>query len=180
MVSMRKLRLTGSLVLAGLMASPPDSSAAERYTPNTWRLAAGEAQPTATLEDAAWLVGAWDGECFGQRCEETWNRPSGGTMAGVYKLYDEGGVSFYELMILLVENDSLIMKIKHFNADFSAWEDKTAFVSFPLVKLEPDALHFHGLSFRRRDADYIDIWIALKRDGEVSEHHLIYQRAGAP
>ena len=175
---MRHGRLIGGMMLGVMLACGPDARAVERHTEHTWRLADGEAQPAASLEDAGWLAGSWDGECFDQRCEEVWNPPSAGTMVGFYKLYGDEGVRFYELMVLVVENGSLIMKIKHFNADFSAWEDKAEFVSFPLVKVEPEALHFRGLSFYRRGADDIDIWIALKRDDELREHHLTYRRAG--
>jgi hypothetical protein len=108
-----------------------------------------------------------------------WNPPSAGTMAGLFKLYGEDGVRFYELMLLTVEDGTLLMKIKHFNADFSAWEDKSDYVSFPLVALEPDVVHFRGLSFYRRGPDTLDIWIALTSDGEVREHRLAYRRGFA-
>lgn len=162
---------TLAVVVAGAVC------AAEPLTEHTFRLAEGEAAPSAALEDVAWFAGAWEGECFGQKCEEVWNPPSAGSMVGLYKLYDDDGVRFYELMLLTVEDGSLIMKVKHFNADFSAWEDKTEFVSFPLVELAPEAVHFHGLSFYRRGADELDIWIALRRDGELREHRLTYRRA---
>lgn len=176
---MRTRWFIGGIALAAVLGAGTESRAAEPYTDHTWRLAEGEAQPEATLKDAAWLVGSWDGECFEQRCEEVWNPPSAGTMVGMYKLYGDDGVQFYELMLLTVENGSLNMKIKHFNADFSAWEDKAEFVSFPLVKVEPDVLHFRGLTFHRRGTDDIDIWIALRRDDEVREHLLTYRRVGS-
>lgn len=169
----------GSLWLAGILfAGVGISGAAEPLTGHTFQLAAGEAAPAATLEDVAWFVGSWNGECFEQKCEEVWNPPSAGTMVGMYKLYGDDGVQFYELMLLTVEDGRLQMKVKHFSAEFSAWEDKDDFVSFPLVAIEPDAVHFRGLSFYRNGADAIDIWIALRRDGELREHRLAYRRAG--
>jgi hypothetical protein len=158
---------------------PTAGLAAEPYTTHTYRLADGEAPPAATLSDVAWFVGAWEGDCFDVRCEEVWNPPSAGTMAGLFKLYGDDGVLFYELMLLTVEDGTLLMKIKHFNADFSAWEDKADYVSFPLVALDPDAVHFRGLSFYRRGPDELDIWIALTRDGDVREHKLAYRRGFA-
>ena len=149
---------------------------AEPYTAHTFRLAAGETAPRATLEDVAWFVGAWEGDCFDMRCEEVWNPPSAGSMVGMFKLYGDEGVRFYELMLLTVEDGTLVMKVRHFNADFSAWEDKTGYVSFPMVALEPDAVHFRGLSFYRRGPGDLDIWIALTREDEVREHHLVYRR----
>lgn len=172
---MRILTIAGAWPVSILLFCTA-AGAAESYTAHTFRLAAGETAPAATLDDVAWFVGAWEGDCFDVRCEEVWNPPSAGTMVGMFKLYGDDGVRFYELMLLTVENGTLVMKIKHFNADFSAWEEKTDYVSFPLVALEPDAVHFRGLSFYRRGPDDLDIWIALTRDLEVREHRLAYRR----
>jgi hypothetical protein len=79
-------------------------------------------------------------------------------------------------MLLSVEDGSLSLKVKHFTSDFVAWEEKPDFVNFKLVKLEPDALHFSGISFYRRDDDHIDAYIVLRNGDEVSEHELKYVR----
>lgn len=174
---MRNTWLAGRWAISLFLAGNGVVGAAEPLTEHTYRLAAGETAPAASLEDVGWFVGAWDGECFGKKCEEVWNPPSAGTMVGMFKLYGDDGVQFYELMLLTVEDGTLNMKIKHFNADFSAWEDKADFVSFPLVALAPDAVHFRGLSFYRKGPDEIDIWIALKSGDELREHPLTYRRA---
>lgn len=169
----RGMRRTAALGCLLLCAA---AIAKEPRTAHTYQLAEGEAPPAAALEDAGWLVGSWEGECFGARCEEAWNAPSAGSMVGMYKLFDDDGVHFYELMLLVVEDDTLVLKVKHFSADFSAWEDKADYVSFRLVAVEPDALHFGGISFYRRNPDQLDIWIVLKKGDEVREHLLTYRR----
>ena len=151
--------------------------AAEPRTENTFKLSEGEARPAATLADASWLAGTWTGTAFGKQFEETWNPPSAGSMVGLFKLYDDEGVSFYELMLLTVDEGTLSLRVKHFNADFTAWEDKGDYVNFQLVKLDDDALHFGGLSFYRRDDGTIDGYIVMKSGDEVTEHYLQYQRA---
>ena len=40
----------------------------------------------------------------------------------------------------------------------------------------PDALHFGGLSFYRRDDGSMDGYIVMKNGDEVREHHLRYER----
>jgi hypothetical protein len=80
---------------------------------------------------------------------------------------------------MTVDDGRLILKVKHFNADFTAWEDKPDFVNFRLVKREPDALHFHGISFYRRGPDRIEAWIVMREGDTVSEHKLEYARSGA-
>lgn len=176
---MRDQRVRLMAVLSCLVLYGVPAAAKEPYTAHTYRLVEGEPAPRAALSDAGWLVGSWEGECFGDRCEEVWNAPSAGSMVGLYKLYGDDGVHFYELMLLVVEDDTLVLKVKHFSADFSAWEDKAGHVSFRLVAVEPDALHFGGLSFYRRGPDGIDIWIVLKKGDEAREHLLTYRRVSA-
>ena len=150
--------------------------AAEPRTDHTWQLSEGEARPAATIEDAAMLVGSWTGTAFGQRFEETWNPPSAGTMVGMFKLIGDEGVSFYELMLLTEEEGTLFLKVKHFNADFTAWEDKADYVTFKLVRKTPDELHFGGLSFYRRGEDRIDGYIVMRSGDQVSEQPLVFER----
>jgi len=163
-----------AVVLTGAFATI--GAAAEPQTEHTFQLAKGEKRPAATIEDAGWLAGSWTGTAFGQRFEEVWNPPSAGTMVGFFKLFGDDGVEFYELLLLSVEEGSLSLKVKHFNADFTAWEEKGDFVDFRLVKKEDDALHFSGLSFYRRDDGSMDGYIVMKHGDEVREHHLRYER----
>lgn len=161
--------------LAALLASQVCWSADLR-TEHTYALAPGEDRPRATLEDARWLVGSWAGTAFGQKFEQVWNAPSAGSMIGLFKLHGDDGVSFYELLELRVEDDILSLKVKHFNADFTAWEDKEDYVIFRLVKKDDDALHFGGLSFYRRGDDAMDGYIVMRKDEELVEHHFEYLR----
>jgi len=148
----------------------------EPGTERTFRLSEGEERPAATIEDASWLVGSWVGTGFGQRFEAVWNPPSAGTMIGLFKLLGDDGVTFYELLLLSVEDGSLSLKVKHFNPDFTAWEEKADYVNFRLVKKEDDALHFGGISFYRRGDDAIDGYIVMRNGDEVTERYLKYER----
>ena len=150
--------------------------AAESRTENTFGLAEGEERPAASLEDAAWLAGNWTGTAFGSRFEAHWNPPSAGSMVGLFKLYSDEGVSFYEILQLTVEEGSLSLKVKHFHADFTAWEEKEDYINFRLVKKEEDALHFGGLSFYRRDDNNMDGFIVMRSGENITEHHLKYER----
>ena len=169
------MRTRGITLLALLLASATAGSAEPR-TEHTFGLESGETRPEATIEDAEWLVGSWTGTAFGQQFEEVWNPPSAGTMIGLFKLYGDDGVSFYELLELSVEDGTLSLKVKHFSADFTAWETKEDYVTFRLVKKEDDALHFGGLSFYRRGDNSIDGYIVMREDEELTEYHLQYQR----
>lgn len=175
---MNRRWIFGSLA-ASLLAGAGVSLAAEPHTEHTLKLSAGESPPAASLDAASWLVGSWTGTAFGKQFEEVWNPPSAGSMIGLFKLYSEEGVAFYELLLLTVENGTLSLKVKHFGADFSAWEDKADFVDFRLVRLEEEALHFGGISFYRRDADHIDGYIVMRNGEAITEHELKYVRSGS-
>ncbi len=164
------------LLVIMLVAAHAALQAAEPRTEHTFQLPEGEERPAATLEDAAWLAGSWTGTAFGKRFEEHWNPPSAGSMVGLFKLFDDKGVSFYEILLLTVEDGTLSLKVKHFSADFTAWEEKGDYVNFKLVAKEDDALHFGGISFYRRDDSNIDGYIVMKNGEEITEHYLKYQR----
>ena len=125
-----------------------------------------------------WLVGSWNGSAFGSQFEEVWNPASAGSMVGMWKLFDEEkGVNFYELMVLKEEGEGLVLLVKHFGADFIAWEDKEDFVKFRLIKVEEKAVHFSGLSFYQKGQDKIDGFIVMNhKDGSKTEHKISYKR----
>ncbi len=150
--------------------------AAEPRTEHTYRLSEDESPPASTLEDASWLAGSWTGTAFGQQFEEVWTPASAGSMVGLFKLMGEDGVNMYEIMLMTVDEGRLSLKVKHFNPDFTAWEEKGDFVNFKLVKKELDALHFAGISFYRRDDNHIDAYIVMREQDTITEHELKYTR----
>ena len=161
---------------AGLCALASAVLAAEPRTEHTYRLSSGESRPSATLGDAHWLVGSYTGTAFGNRFEQHWSRPSAGSMVGIFKLLDGDTVQFFELLMLSVDDGTLSLKVKHFNDDFSAWEEKTEHINFRLVKLEENALHFGGLSFYRRSDKLIEAYIVMRNGDDVREEKLVYNR----
>jgi len=72
------------------------------------------------------------------------------------------------------EEGSLAMRVKHFNADFSAWEEKADYVKFPLVKIEKNAIHFAGFSLYRKSDDHLDAYLLIKEKEKTTEHKLTY------
>ena len=150
--------------------------AVQNRTDHTFELEEGETAPVASIEDAAWLTGSWTGTGFGKQFEATWNPPSNGTMVGLFKLYDEEAIAFYEILLLSVDEGTLSLKVKHFTPEFVSWEDKEDYIDFRLVKKEADALHFKGLSFYRRGPDKMDGYIVMRNGETITEHNLVYSR----
>lgn len=167
---------SGLTIVAIMLALPAPGLAAEPRTENTYQLAEGEERPVASLEAASFLIGNWTGTAFGERAEETWSEPTGGTMVGTFKLFNGDEPAMYEIMLLSVEDGTLSLKVKHFNPDFTAWEDKGDYVNFKLVAYGEGELHFGGLSFYRRNDDRVDGFIVMRNGENITEHRLIYER----
>ena len=166
-------------MLPVLLLAAGYSGAQSAHTEHTFKLDDPDKRPQATLADVSWLVGSWTGEAFGDTFEEVWNPPSAGSMVGMFKLLKDGEVSFYELVLLVEEEGSLSLKVRHFNADFSAWEDKEDYVDFRFVRADDDAVHFSGISFYRISDDEMHAYLVLRnKDGKVWEEKLVYRRSG--
>lgn len=145
------------------------------FTDNTLKLT--EPQPPARISDVAWINGYWTGKAFGGECEEIWSEPLGNSMTGSFKLVKDGKTSFFELLSIIEENQSLILRLKHFGPSLIGWEEKDKAVEFPLVKIEEDKAFFEGMTFQRKDRDHITVFLANEqKDGSVGELVFHYER----
>lgn len=132
---------------------------------------------SVSIEDAAWLAGRWVGEGFGGEMEEAWAPPVGGQMVGHFRHWRDGRVIFYEFLILDVAEGGIRMRLKHFNPDFTAWEDRETWTTFEPVSVSADRLVFNGLTIVREGEDRMVMTIRLRRGETVDEEVLRFQRA---
>lgn len=131
----------------------------------------GFESPPASIEQMHWLVGQWVGEGIaGAPAMESWLPPVGGTMVGSFvqaerreqggdsggdtgEAHGMGAIMFTEHLYLMEEGGTLVLRLKHFNADLTGWEDKDGMLTFRLLAIEPCAAYFHALTLRCADAD---------------------------
>jgi hypothetical protein len=130
-----------------------------------------------TIDDAAWLAGRWVGEGFGGQMEEAWAPPVGGQMIGHFRYWRDGEPQFYEFLVMDVVEGGLRMRLKHFNPDYTAWEDRETWTTFEPVSVSPEVIVFNGLTIRREGADRMVMTIRIRRGEAVSEDILRFQRA---
>lgn len=146
-------------------------------TTNTLTLDKKENMPKATLADFAWLAGHWSGEGLGGTCEEIWAPPLGDNVIGLFRFLKDGKTQFTELFSLVKEGESLVLKPKHFNPDMTSWEEKDKPVQFPLVKVSPNEANFDGLTYRKKDDDTLEVFVAIKgKDGNLREEKFSFKR----
>ncbi len=158
--------------------SAAQESTFQKGTPNTLTAPAEVPSPPATLRDMTWFAGHWTGTGLGGTCEEAWSEPAGGAMMGMFRLVKEGKVVFYEFLTLVEHEGSLLLKLKHFTPELTGWEEKADFVKFRLLKVEPEAVYFQGLTFKRLGRDRLEIFLALRNrtDGTVREERFEMKR----
>jgi hypothetical protein len=143
---------------------------------NTTTLKKGQVSPEATIENVTWIAGHWRGQAMGGLTEEIWSPPLGKAMMGSFKLVIDDQVNFYELMTITEENGSLILKIKHFDAALTGWEEKDETVDFPLVKLTERAAYFDGLTFEQGNEDELNIYVRMKGEDHTTESKFAFSR----
>jgi hypothetical protein len=99
-------------------------------------LPAASAPVKSTLESLAWLAGRWKGQLPWGQIEEIWSPESEGVMMGMFRMSNRGKPSLYEFMTLERKGEGVGLKIRHFNGQLVAREEKDKFVDFDLVALD--------------------------------------------
>lgn len=134
------------------------------------------AAPAVKVSDLSWLTGKWAGEGLGGTVEEAWSDAAGGAMVGYFRLLRDGKPVFYEIMTLLEHEGGVEMRLKHVNPDMTGWEEKQGFVTFRLLRSEPNAAYFKGLTFKR-EGDTLISYLTLRNraDGSVREEKFVYR-----
>lgn len=117
---------------------------------NTIRLEAGQASPAATLQDVKWISGNWVADSSFGYSEENWGIPSGNTMMFCFKMMRDNAVYFYELGHIEQKDNTILLKIRHFNAALQPIAQSMQ-EEFRLVKIEKDRVCFEGITYEKSD-----------------------------
>jgi len=83
-------------------------------------ISAAAADPV--IEDLAFLEGTWRGEAGEMVHEDMWTGPEAGIIVGLFKLRTGDKFNISEFLIVTQEETRVVMRFKHFRADFTTWE----------------------------------------------------------
>ena len=89
----------------------------------------------ASLEDLAWMVGAWEGKGLGGAVEEYWSPAAGKSMMGTFRILKDDETSLFEFLLIEQEQSKTMLRFKHFDPGYEPWEEKA--LSFELVEVAP-------------------------------------------
>lgn len=116
-----------------------------------------------TLADVAFLSGHWVEVTGRNLSEEIWTLPAGDSMAGVWRYVEEGRVRILELLAIRQEAAGPVLRLRHFDPDLVAREEKGAPVILPLVAVEKQSAWFEGLAAGGSGT----VSLGYRRDGET-------------
>ena len=128
----------------------------------------------ASLTDMAFLAGHWRGE-EGLVFEEIWSAPEGGVMTGMARGVADGQLRVLEYIIVAEEEDGLVMRFKHFNADYSTWEEDGAVIELWLTakgendvtfSADPPSQTVKSVRYWKPAEDRLQADVVLVNDGE--------------
>lgn len=136
-------------------------------------------QVSEPIDAASFLIGEWVGEGMGGQVQESWSPPVGGQMVGHFSYARDGEPVFYEILLLRPdEAGNLEMLVKHFNADFTAWEDKGEWITFEGLaeRREENTIRFNGLTVEL-EGETLTIAVTMRqRDGSIEKVPFVMTR----
>ena len=138
----------------------------------------------ASIADVAWIAGEWAREDDKDRLEETWSRPRGDSMIGMFRWLKDGKVWIYELFTIREERGTLVFRFRHFGNDMSSWEPKSEPLTYQLASFGDDEVVFENPSsdshrrytFYRPDLNTLVVRVGALRQGKISSSEFVYHR----
>lgn len=125
------------------------------------------------IDQLSWLQGNWTAEKWGGTAEEYWSASKGNTIIGMFRLVVDNEVQFTEHFILCEEEGYPVLKLRHFNADFTGWEEKSEYVTFPFVEMGENYLQLDGIRYELLDSDQLKVKLKMmNKDVENTEEFL--------
>ena len=142
-----------------------------------------QAETTPSLDDLAFLEGHWrGGEDF--VFEETWLAAEGGVMTAMARGVSSGELAVLEYIVVTQEEDAVIMRFKHYNADFTTWEEggpvtlslTSASKNDVTFTADPPSETVKSIRYWITDDSALQADIVLVEDGEEGGFSLTFNR----
>ncbi len=131
----------------------------------------------ATVQQIAWISGAWDGEGLGGTVEEHWTNPGGGSLVGVFRLIGaDNKMKVCELLMIEQQGKQVVYRFRHFGPGHTPWEELDKPLVFDLIRLTPTEAVFESsvqtdpkrLTYSR-DGDKMTIRVQGEKEGVLGK-----------
>ena len=101
-----------------------------------------EQTASARIADLGWITGSWVGQLGDRTLEETWSKPSAGTMAALVRMTNNDKTVLLELLFIREENGTLALHVQPWNPERQP--GMPGFQKLVLTKLEGERARFKG------------------------------------
>ena len=128
------------------------------------------------IDQLNWLQGSWTTEKWGGTAEEYWSPPNGNTVIGMFRLVVDDKVEFTEHFMLSEEEGEPILKLRHFNGDFTGWEEKDEYLTFSFVEMGENYLQLKGLRFELLDTGQLKVMLKMMNKGVENTEEFLFSR----
>lgn len=82
------------------------------------------------LDRLSWLGGTWTGAMGEDYVEETWSRPSGDSIIGMFRWQtSDGKTTLWELLAIRMEGGDPVLRLRHFDAALEPWKSEAGGVA---------------------------------------------------
>jgi len=165
-------------IISAVMSFSICSVSQKPYTANTLSFDNTMKRNSYSIADISWIAGKWKGEEDSTIIEEHWMQPEGNNMLGMFRMIQGNKPLLYELMIIFPENNSVTLRLKHFNGNMKGWEHKdSSGISFPLIKIDGKKAYFDGQTYHLMDNNTLVVYVAqVRKEGSVTEAIFKYKR----
>jgi hypothetical protein len=119
----------------------------------------------ASLADIAFLKGNWVSDRSGFVIEESWTDPQAGVIVGMSRGVQNDAVRFLRFAVVEQAGDTVTMRFKRYNPDYSSWETDGPSV-MRLTSATRDTIIFNAtdprsdvqrITYRVRNAETVDV-----------------------
>lgn len=155
-------------MLLGFLALSLTHAAAAQSTP---------APAKAVLADLSWIAGHWVDDSGGDLSDETWTTPFGDSMLGMWRYVEGGKAKVFELLAITAEPEGVVLRLRHFDPQLAAREDKDKPVTLKLVSWMRGEARFEGpavgapgqiaIHYRQKSPDALSC--TLEKEGKAQE-----------
>ena len=140
----------------------------------------------ATIDQVAWISGAWNGTLGDRTIEQHWMAPLGGSMVAMYRSVRDNKPTLYELLAIETDGPGLVLRIKHFapGAGLVGQEAKEESMNHTLVRIENRKAVFEAstptgpvrVTFSSPDPAALSIVVERQREGKPVSTDFNYKR----
>jgi hypothetical protein len=140
----------------------------------------------ATVEQLAWVTGAWTGKLGERTIEQHWSAPLAGSIIAMYRSIQSNRPTLYELLAMEQDGEGVVLRIKHFapGVGLVGQEAKDESVNNTLVRVDGRTAVFEGgtassptrITFTSPDPDTLNITVGRQRDGKPVSTEFKYNR----